>query len=719
MGKLALVALLGSAILCGQVTDARYSKLARGINLTRWFQYGGQQKITASDRDLLRKSGFSGVRIAVAPQYLLSKWGSEQEIGRNLADLDTGLDLFLGAGMSVTLDFQADTEYLDYYLSNPLAPAELVETWRMLATRYSSRDPELLFFEIMNEPDSRFTQAVWDIEQKKALAAIREKAPNHTVLLAPVNWSGLDPLLQMTPYEDPNVIYVVHYYTPSIFTHQGATWAGAPPGVAELRDVPWPSFLTPGVLLSQYRDDDWDGARMEWDMGLISDWQRQWKVRVIVNEFGVYKPNSPPDSRARWLHDMRTAIEGEHLGWAMWDYAGGFDLLVAPDGEREADPAILAALGLAPWTEDEALRLTPVPVIGGPRSVQIGVQPETKGYAEGILAVDVNADGLPDLVITPITWPDLTDQPVQLFVNSGDGVMRPVPFDGPPPVQKLASSILAGRFDRSGWAGLFFPDRGTTDGPGAQNGLALPVEGGKMRNATTNLPQRLAKTDGAAVGDVDGDGIDDIVVFEPVPRLLRNDGTGHFAFDDTAFSGVTDAFRCGVFAGTSLVAFGAEGGRVFVNDGKGHFRAEGLLLAPPGSGGAATGGCAVATELNGDSPPDVVVAYKNDLIQVWINNGDGTFRNETAARMGSLPVSSGGIRRLAILGKILLITRTGDGPLLRVDRGRGVYADPGVHLPPDLWVVAPGDFNRDGYLDLMFGQGGTAPVVARFGNAPL
>ena len=720
MGKLAGLLLLGTAMLTGQVSDARYSKLARGMNLTRWFQYGSPLRITAVDRDLLHNSGFTSVRIAVAPQYLLAKWASEQDITRNLANMDAGIDLFLNSGIAVTLDFHADAEYLDYYVASGAAPAELINTWRMLATRYAGRNPELLFFEIMNEPDDRFTQADWDAEQKLVLAAIREKAPRHTVLLSPVNWSGLDALLPMTPYEDPNVIYVVHYYTPSVFTHQGAAWTGAPPAAAALQGVPWPAFLTePGesTLLRHYRDDDWGQSRMEWDMGLVADWQRQWKARVVVNEFGVYKPNSPPESRARWLYEMRSALEAEHLAWAMWDYGGGFDLLTRSDGIGEADPPILAALGLMPRTAEDPVRTGSPPVLGSPRSVQIGAQPDTKGYAEGILSIDINGDGLADLVVAPVTYPDLTDRPVQLFLNSGDGVMKPALFDGPPPVQKFVSSILAGRFDRSGRAGLFFADRG--DDAGARNGLALPSNGGKMRNATANLPQQQAKTMGAAVGDVDGDGIDDLVVFDPSPRLLRNDGTGHFTFDDSAFDEVTDTFRCGVFAGTSLVAFGLEGGRVFVNDGTGHFRSEGLLLAPPDSGGAATGGCAAVTDLNNDGNPDVIAAFKNDLIQVWINNNDGTFRNETAARMGVLPASIAGIRRLALFGRALVITRVGDAPLVRVDRGKGVFADPGVNLPPDLWVVAPGDFNRDGYLDLIFGQGGTAPLTARFGQAPL
>ena len=722
MGRILCLLLIGAGLLTAQVSDARYSKLARGINLTRWFQYGSPVKIAAADRDLLRKSGFNAVRIAVAPQYLLRKWASDAEIVRNLVDLDAGIDLFLDAGMSVTLDFQADSEYLDYYLAGDEPAEELVQVWRMLAGRYRNRNPDLLFFEIMNEPDGRFSQAAWDQEQKRVLEAIRQTAAQNTVLLAPVGWSGLDALLQMKPYDDSNVIYVTHYYAPSVFTHQGATWPGAPPEASGLKGVPWPSFLAEpndDPVVQRYRDDDWDMTQMEWDMGLLADWQRQWKVRVIVNEFGVYKPEAPVDSRLRWLHDMRTAIEGEHFAWAMWDYGGGFDLLESAGGERQADPGILAALGLAAWTVEEPQRDRAQPTFSSPRTAQIGAQPDTRGYAESMAAADINGDGLADLVVTPITWPDLSPLPVQLFINVGDGVMKPVAFDGPPVTQVFSSGIYTGRFERSGRRGLFFAERGTEEGAGGQSALALPVEGGGMRDASMNLPQRLARTVGAVVGDVDDDGFDDIVVFEPRPKLLMNDGTGHFTLDPAAFAGITDGFRCGVFAGKLLVAFGPEDGRIFTNDGTGKFTAGEMLLAPPESGGAAPGGCAVTRDLNLDGHPDVIAAYKNDLIQVWVDGGAGSFRNETRARLVAVPHSKNGIRRLAMFGEALVVTRTGDAPLIRVDRGKGIFSDPGVNLPDELWVVVPGDFNRDGYLDLVFGQGGSAPLVARFGQNPL
>jgi len=339
------------------VTEERYAHLARGVNLTRWFQYGSRVPATAADRDLLQRAGFTSVRIAVAPQYLLPKWSSGPRIAKHLADLDAAVDLFVKSGMAVMLDFHADTPYVDYLVSDAAAPEELIETWRMLARRYAGRNPELLFFEIMNEPDRRFTQAAWDGIQRGALAAIREEAPEHTVLLAPAAWSGLDALTEMTPYEDTNVIYVMHYYSPLTFTHQGATWSS--PDLARLRNVSWPAYhpdvdaaieqeADPAAreLLDRYRGDGWDASNIGRDMELAAAWARHWGTRVIVNEFGSYKPFTPPDARARWVRDVRAAIEAQGFAWTFWDYGAGFDLTVMQDGARAIDPALADALGL-------------------------------------------------------------------------------------------------------------------------------------------------------------------------------------------------------------------------------------------------------------------------------------------------------------------------------------------------------------------------------------
>jgi len=43
---------------------------------------------------------------------------------------------------------------------------------------------------------------------------------------------------------------------------------------------------------------------------------------------------------------VRAALEQNGIGWAMWDYAGSFGLVVKKDGKTVPDEGVLRALGM-------------------------------------------------------------------------------------------------------------------------------------------------------------------------------------------------------------------------------------------------------------------------------------------------------------------------------------------------------------------------------------
>jgi endoglucanase len=48
-----------------------------------------------------------------------------------------------------------------------------------------------------------------------------------------------------------------------------------------------------------------------------------------------------------WIRDVRTAFEADGIGWAMWDYRGGFGVSVEGRraGLRMVDEKVVEALG--------------------------------------------------------------------------------------------------------------------------------------------------------------------------------------------------------------------------------------------------------------------------------------------------------------------------------------------------------------------------------------
>jgi hypothetical protein len=96
----------------------------------------------------------------------------------------------------------------------------------------------------------------------------------------------------------------------------------------------------------RYGHDHWGAARIESEMKQAAEWASRRDVPLVCNEFGVYRAFVDPDDRAAWIHDVRTALERNGIGWSMWDYSGSFGVVTKKDGKAMPDDGVLRALGL-------------------------------------------------------------------------------------------------------------------------------------------------------------------------------------------------------------------------------------------------------------------------------------------------------------------------------------------------------------------------------------
>lgn len=100
------------------------------------------------------------------------------------------------------------------------------------------------------------------------------------------------------------------------------------------------------LALRRYGAERWDAKRIEAEFAQVAAWGKKWSVPLVCNEFGVYRKAANPEDRARWLSDVRTALERNGVGWTMWDYSGGFAVAVKKDGKAQVDEVMVKALGL-------------------------------------------------------------------------------------------------------------------------------------------------------------------------------------------------------------------------------------------------------------------------------------------------------------------------------------------------------------------------------------
>jgi aryl-phospho-beta-D-glucosidase BglC (GH1 family) len=100
------------------------------------------------------------------------------------------------------------------------------------------------------------------------------------------------------------------------------------------------------LQILRYGLDHWDANRIAVEIGQAAEWARHWNVPLTCNEFGVYRKASDPADRARWIHDVRSTLEQDNIGWDMWDYSGSFGVVNGANGSHTPDAITLEALGL-------------------------------------------------------------------------------------------------------------------------------------------------------------------------------------------------------------------------------------------------------------------------------------------------------------------------------------------------------------------------------------
>ncbi len=367
LSTLFLFALATAPLLAqdSSLAHRRADHLRYGINLSEWFAQVYDPKgyakehfetwTTAQDIALIKAMNFDHVRLSVNPQPMFRHNEADRIPADYLAYLDAAVKMILDQGLAVILDIHPESDFKQKLVADDSFVEQFEDFWRAFARHYSSTNPDLVFFEILNEPEFR-DRYRWEGVQSRLAAAIREGAPAHTIIAAGANWSADNELLFIEPLHDPNTIYNFHFYDPHIFTHQGATWTTN--FQHYLADLPYPSTpenvraaanLIPDaanrLAAIRYGFDRWNSARVNTEFDQVAAWGKRWNVPLTCNEFGVYRKTANPQSRAAWLSDVRTSLEKHNIGWTMWDYSGGFAVVVKQNGQSQVDDLTVRALG--------------------------------------------------------------------------------------------------------------------------------------------------------------------------------------------------------------------------------------------------------------------------------------------------------------------------------------------------------------------------------------
>ncbi|NOY00090.1 MAG: glycoside hydrolase family 5 protein [Verrucomicrobia bacterium] len=285
------------------------SLIGRGVNLGNALDAPkeGAWGVTLEENyfSLIANAGFDSVRVPVRWSAHAAK-SAPYTIDKTFLDrVDWAIDQALSNKLVTIVNIH---HYDEIYPSPEEHKTRLLALWKQLAEHYKNY-PDTLYFEILNEPNGKLTNELWNQYAAEAIQVIRKTNPSRAIVIGPGQWNNITQLKKLKlPAEDKNLIVTFHYYLPFKFTHQGASWVGE---------------KSKGWLGTQWTGSDQEKQELRAHFDTAQGWAKEQNRPLYMGEFGAYS-KADPASRARWTAFVRSEAEKRNFSWAYWEFCSGF-----------------------------------------------------------------------------------------------------------------------------------------------------------------------------------------------------------------------------------------------------------------------------------------------------------------------------------------------------------------------------------------------------------
>lgn len=292
-------------------SGADASVLGTGVNLGNALDAPSEGAwgftLEASYFEKVRQAGFDSVRIPV-------RWSAHADEAAPFRidetffkRVDWAVEQAIKNDLAVVLNVH---HYMELFEKPALHEERFLGLWRQISERYQDYPPSV-FFEPLNEPNTKLTSEKWNALIPKVIAVIRRTNPERKLIMGAANWSNVSYLPKLDlPEDDPNLVLSFHYYSPHGFTHQSTPWSE--PKFRNLSGVKWLGTKDEKATVTK-------------DLMIAVEVGEELNLPVYLGEFGAYEA-ADMDSRVRWTNHV--AEEARRLGMtiAYWEFGASFGL---------------------------------------------------------------------------------------------------------------------------------------------------------------------------------------------------------------------------------------------------------------------------------------------------------------------------------------------------------------------------------------------------------
>lgn len=340
---------------------------SKGINLTLWLEHWDDIYATfLYDKQAfinIKSLGVEAVRLPIhfekwnfgKPDYILEPY--------MLDLLDKAVIWTKELKMYLIIDFHNDCGHGSKTSAN--IEKILTRVWEQIATRYKNEDNHIIY-EIMNEPHipdpSKAKTEPWAMDTEKwgkiqnnIIKIIRSIDSKHAIVVGGGDYSSIESMLTLPEYDDDNLIYTFHDYSPFMFTHQGAEWTY----IQRIQNVPFPYVkekmpplpLNPTKnekrIYESYEEDSDEDVLCE-PLNKAVEFANERNAYLLCGEFGVYMKYANPQERVNWYKLKIKWMDDRNISRLSWDYTGSNGLFISTtqiDFPKDLNIPLVKAMG--------------------------------------------------------------------------------------------------------------------------------------------------------------------------------------------------------------------------------------------------------------------------------------------------------------------------------------------------------------------------------------